>query len=240
MSIRIEKLKKPDLGVVKMNCDGVIHKKLTEYPMIEEAFSTSHFTIICGRPGQGKTSLLTSLIKNVLNKCYETIYVFMPENSRASIENDLFGKNLPEEQLFDNLDLESISKVYEEINDHTKEKYNSLIIIDDLQVALKDPDILKVLQRIITKMRHLRTSIFILNQNFQALHKPLRELASNIIFFNLGKSQLEKIFDELIQLDKTKYQNLIDIAFQNAHDYLLINLHKSRTIYRNGDRVIFN
>ena len=51
MSIRIEKLKKPDLGVVKMNCDGVIHKKLTEYPMIEEAFSTSHFTIICGRPG---------------------------------------------------------------------------------------------------------------------------------------------------------------------------------------------
>jgi len=195
MSIRIEKLKKPDLGVVKMNCDGVIHKKLTEYPMIEEAFSTSHFTIICGRPGQGKTSLLTSLIKNVLNKCYETIYVFMPENSRASIENDLFGKNLPEEQLFDNLDLESISKVYEEINDHTKEKYNSLIIIDDLQVALKDPDILKVLQRIITKMRHLRTSIFILNQNFQALHKPLRELASNIIFFNLGRGQLEKIVD---------------------------------------------
>ncbi len=147
MSITIEKLKKPDLGHVKMNCDGVIHKKLLEYPMIEEAFSTSHFTIICGRPGQGKTSLLTSLIKNVLNKCYETIYVFMPENSRASIENDLFGKNLPEEQLFDNLDLESISKVYEEINDHTKEKYNSLIIIDDLQVALKDPDILKVLQR---------------------------------------------------------------------------------------------
>jgi len=92
MSIRIEKLKKPDLGVVKLNCDGVIHKKLTEYPMIEETFSTSHFTIICGRPGQGKTSLLTSLIKNVLNKCYETIYVFMPENSRASIDNYVFGK----------------------------------------------------------------------------------------------------------------------------------------------------
>ncbi len=28
MSIRIEKLKKPDLGVVKMNGDNVIHKKL--------------------------------------------------------------------------------------------------------------------------------------------------------------------------------------------------------------------
>ena len=240
MSIRIEKLKKPDLGVVKMNCDGIINKKLLEFPMIEEAFSTSHFTLICGRMGQGKTSLLTSLVKKVLNKCYETIYVFMPENSRASIENDLFGKNLPEEQLFDSLTLENISQVYDEVQESSKEKYNSLIIIDDLQVALIDPDILKILQRIITKMRHLRTSIFILNQNFQALHKPLRELASNIIFFNLGRSQLEKIFNELIQLDKTKYQNLIDIAFQDAHDWVLINLHKSRSIYINGDRVIFN
>ena len=240
MSIRIEKLKKPDLGVVKMNCDGVIHKKLLEYPMIEEAFSTSHFTLICGRMGQGKTSLLTSLVKKVLNKCYETIYVFMPENSRASIENDLFGKNLPEEQLFDSLTLENISQVYDEVQESSKEKYNSLIIIDDFQVALKDPDIIKVLQKIITKMRHLRTSIFILNQNFQALHKPLRELASNIIFFNLGKSQLSKLFEEIIQIDKSKYDKLIDIAFVDPHDYLLVNLHKSRSIYKNGDRIIFD
>jgi len=161
----------------------------------------------------------------------------MPENSRASIENYLFGKHLPQEQLFDTLTFENLSQVYEEINDYTKEKYNSLIIIDDLQVALKNPDILKVLQKIITKMRHLRTSIFILNQNFQALHKPLRELASNIIFFNLGKSQLEKIFYELIQLDKTKYDQIIDIAFKDAHDWLLINLHKSRSIYKMFDKI---
>ena len=100
-------------------------------------------------------------------------------------------------------------------------------------MALKNPDILKVLQKFITKMRHLRTIIFILNQNFQALHKPLRELASNIIFFNLGKSQLEKIFYELIQLDKTKY----DIAFKDAYDWLLINLHKSRSIYKMFDKI---
>ena len=49
-----------------MNYYGVIHKKSTEYPMIEEAFSTSHFTIICGKMRQGKTSLLTSLVKKVL------------------------------------------------------------------------------------------------------------------------------------------------------------------------------
>jgi len=142
--------------------------------------------------------------------------------------------------LFDSLTLENISQVYEEIQEHSKEKYNSLIIIDDFQVALKDANIIKVLQKIITKMRHLRTSIFILNQNFQALHKPLRELASNIIFFNLGKSQLSKLFEEIIQIDKSKYDKLIDIAFVDPHDYLLVNLHKSRSIYKNGDRIIFD
>ena len=87
-------------------------------------------------------------------------------------------------------------------------------------------------------MRHLRTTIFLLQQNFQALAKPLRELTSNLIVFNLGKSQLEKIFDEVIQLDKDKYQAIIDISFKDPHDWILINLHKSRSIYRMFDLLV--
>ena len=235
--VKIKILDKPELGHIQMNCDDVINEKLTKYPMIQEAFSTSSFNVICGRMGSGKTSLLTSLVKKVFKKCFETIYVFMPSNSRASIENDIYGKHLPPEQLFESLTLENITQVYEELQEHSKEKYNSLLIIDDFQVALKDPDILKVLQKIITKMRHLRVSIFLLQQNFQALAKPLRELASNLIIFNLGKSQLEKVFEEVIQLHKEKYQQIIDISFKDPHDWILINLHKSRNIYRNFDLI---
>ena len=89
-------------------------------------------------------------------------------------------------------------------------------------------------------MRHLRTTIFLLQQNFQALVKPLRELVSNVITFNIGKSQLEKIFDEAIQMDKDKYQQLIDVCFKEPHDWILINLHKSRTIYKMFDKVIIS
>ena len=153
-TIKIEVLDKPDLQRVKMSCDGVINEKLLKYPMIQEAFSTTSFNIICGKMGQGKTSLLTSLVKGVFKKCFETIYVFMPSNSRESIENDIYGKNLPPNQLFDTLTLDNLSQVYSEIQDNSKEKYNSLIIIDDFQVSLKDPEIIKVLQKIITKMRH--------------------------------------------------------------------------------------
>lgn len=238
--VHIKQLDKPDLGHIKMNCDDTISEKLTKYPMIKEAFSTTSFNVICGRMGSGKTSLLTSLVKKVFKKCFETIYVFMPSNSRASIENDIYGKHLPADQLFDTLTLDNISGVYSALQENSSEGYNSLIIIDDFQVALKDPEILKVLQKIITKMRHLRCTIFLLQQNFQALAKPLRELASNLIIFNLGKSQLEKVFDEVIQLHKDKYQEIIDISFKDPHDWILINLNKSRSIYRNFDKLVVN
>ena len=236
-TVRIRHLDKPDMKETKMNCDDVIHEKLTKYPMISEAWSTTSFNVLVGKMGQGKTSLVVALIKNVFKKCFETIYVFMPHNSRASIENDIFGKHLPPEQLFDELTVENLTQVYTEIQEHSKEKYNSLLIIDDFQVALKDKAVVSVLQKIITKQRHLRTTTFLLQQNFQALAKPLRELVSNLLLFNLGKSQLEKVFDEVIQMDKDTYEKIIDVAFQEPHDWMLVNLHKSRKIYRMFDQI---
>ena len=68
--VHIKQLDKPDLGHIKMNCDDTISEKLTKYPMIKEAFSTTSFNVICGRMGSGKTSLLTSLVKKVFKKCF--------------------------------------------------------------------------------------------------------------------------------------------------------------------------
>jgi hypothetical protein len=237
--IHIVELDKPEYKKIKMNCDCVIDKRLTEYPMIEEAFSTSHFSIVCGKMGQGKTSWVTNYVKHIARKCYETIYVFMPPNSRASIDNDIYGKNLPENQIFNTLDIDGLMKVYEELQEHSSNGFNSLLVIDDFQAQLKDPMIINILQKIITKMRHLRCSIFLLQQNFQALVKPLRELVSNIVCFNLGKSQMQKLFDEIVQLPKDQFDDLVKIAFVEKHDWILINLHKNRNIYRNFDLIMF-
>ena len=238
--ITIEELKKPKLGNIKMSCDKVIHKKLTDFPMTNDSWSTNNFTVIVGKMGQGKTSLLTNLVKNVFNKCFENIYLFMPENSRTSIENDIFTKHLPADQLYDTLTQEGLTDVYERLQENSKEKENSLLLIDDFQAQLKEKDILKVLQKIITKMRHLRCTIFLLQQNFQALHKPLRELVSNLILFNVGKSQLSKIFIEIVQMDKEKFEKLIQVAFIDPHDWILINFHRSKNIYRMFDLINFN
>ena len=238
--ISIKPLKKPELGNIKMNCDKVIHKKLTEFPMTNDAWATNNFTVIVGKMGQGKTSLLTNLVKNVFNKCFENIYLIMPENSRSSIENDIFSKHLPAEQLHDTLSEEGLTEIYERLQESSKEKENSMLIIDDFQAQLKEPAIVKTLQKIITKMRHLRCSIFLLQQNFQALQKPLRELVSNLIIFNLGKSQLSKFFEEIVQMDKDKYDKLIQMSFVEPHDWILINFHRSKKIYRMFDEIVFD
>ena len=238
--ITIKPLKKPELGNIKMNCDKVIHKKLADFPMTNDAWSTNNFTVIVGKMGQGKTSLLTNLVKNVFNKCFENIYLIMPENSGSSIENDIFTKHLPSEQLFDTLTEEGLTEIYERLQESSKEKENSMLIIDDFQAQLKEPAIVKVLQKIITKMRHLRCTIFLLQQNFQALQKPLRELVSNLVIFNVGKSQLSKIFEEIVQMEKEKYEKLIQVSFIEPHDWILINFHRSKKIYRMFDEIVFD
>ena len=237
MSIRIKELDKPNYRKVKMLCDEIIHDKLLKYPMLEEAFSTNSFNIVVGKPGQGKTSWVTNLVKHDFRKVFESIFLIMPASSRQSIDNDIFGKNLPDEQLYEDLTVEILDEIYEKLNENTKEGYNSLLIIDDFQQKLKDPDIAKALERIAIKTRHLRTTTFYLVQNYQKVPKNLREIAFNLILFNVGKSQLFKIFDEAVQMSKEKYDQIVELCFKEPHDFLLINLHRSKNIYCNWDLV---
>ena len=237
--MHIEVLEKPNLKKVKMLVDDVIDPKLLKYPMVEELFSRTSFNIICGKPGAGKTSIITNFVKTIFKKAFEHILVFMPEGSRRSIENDIYGKQLPPGDLYDALTADNLEDVIEKLNESSEEGENTLLLIDDFQSALKDPDIQKRLQTIVTRMRHLRCSIFILQQNFQKLPKFLRELVTNVITFNIGKSQLNKLFEETVQLDKEKFQNLIDLAFKEKNDYIIINVNGNRNIYKGFDRIVF-
>jgi DNA replication protein DnaC len=158
MNIKI--LEKPILKKCKMNCDEIIDKSLLKYDMVSDVWSRTSFNVICGSMGQGKTSLISNLVKSVFKKCFFKIYIFIPELSRKSIENDIFGRHLPEEQLYDELNEENLQNVYDALEENSSNGDYSLLIIDDFQTELKNPIITRVLQRIITKMRHLRTTFF--------------------------------------------------------------------------------
>jgi energy-coupling factor transporter ATP-binding protein EcfA2 len=220
-----------------MNCDHVIDDKLTKYPMIEDAFSKTSFNVILGSMGSGKTSLIVSLLRSIFKKCFHTIYVIMPPNSRASLENDIFSK-LPDDQVFDDLHEEVLHTIYERAKEDAKEGFFSLLLIDDYQDRFKNHAIEKQLQKLILKMRHLKLSTFLLQQNVKSLPRNLRMLVSNYISFDLGKSQMMDLFEESIQLEKNKFQEVMDLAFQKRHDWMLINL-RNKNIYAKFDRIVY-
>lgn len=238
--MEIQILDKPNLKKVKMLVDDVIDNKILKYPMPADVFSKTSFNIILGKMGSGKTSLITNYIKTIFKRVFEHIIVFMPAGSRRSIENDIYGNQLPPGDLYDTLTEEGLDEVIEKLEENSENGDNTLLLIDDFQAALKMPEIQMRLQKIVTRMRHMRCTIFILQQNYQKLPKFLRELVTNVITFNVGKSQLNKLFEETIQLDKDKFQKLIDLAFVDKNDYIIINVNGSRNIYRGFDRIVFN
>lgn len=238
--MKIQILEKPNLKKVKMLVDNVIDEKMLKYPMVADLFSKTSFNVICGKMGQGKTTLITNLVKTVFKKCFEHIILFMPAGSRRSIENDIYGKNIPSSDIYDTLSDETLDEAIDKIEENAENDENTLIIIDDFQAALKMPEIQSRLQKIVTRMRHMRTTIFILQQNFQKLPKFLRELVTNVITFNIGKSQLNKLFEETVQLDADKFQALVDLAFKEKNDWIAINVNGNRNVYRGFDRIVFD
>ena len=236
-TVYIQELKKPNLPPTKMNCDDCIDAKLTTYPMIQDAFSKTSFNVCLGSMGSGKTSLIVSLLRGVFKKCFHSIYVIMPPNSRASLDNDIFSK-LPEDQVYDDLTESVLNDIYEKVKEDSSQGYYSLLIIDDFQNMFKQSNIEKLLQKIILKMRHIRTTTFLLQQNVKSLPRNLRLLVSNYITFDLGKSQMMDLFDESIQLDKNKFQEIMDLGFKHKYDWLLINL-RNKNIYSKFDKIIY-
>ena len=61
----------------------------------------SHFALFLGKAGSGKSSLVISFLnsKEAFKKCFHNIFLFCPANSRSSIKDDIWEKNLEEEQI---------------------------------------------------------------------------------------------------------------------------------------------
>lgn len=238
MKLEIIKCQAPDFGKVNFACDIELSKKLTQYPMTRDHLNKFNTTLLIGTQGQGKTSLLVNMVKKLYKKVFHKIFVFMPATSRQSLKPNIFDK-LPEEQLFEELNGETISHVYEQVKQLSEEGKHTLIIYDDVQKSLKDKFVLNSLKNIIANQRHLHVVNLILCQNFFALHKSLREIVNNVVLFKLGKSQSEKIFNELIEIHKEKFDDIRDLAFDEKYNWLFINLGSQR-IYKKFDEIIFN
>jgi GTPase SAR1 family protein len=138
--IKLIKNKPVKLNIPKFLCDdNSVGEHLLDHPLTS-LLNVYGFLCVIGRPGSGKTSMTISLItqKNpkIYKKTHHHIIVIMPQNSINSLQKNPF-KVLPEENIYHELDNDSIDSVYSKIDGYSKNDEKTLLFIDDMTADLK-------------------------------------------------------------------------------------------------------
>lgn len=232
MSISVKENAKPKLKVCEMVCDTKLHPKLDKYDLT--SFLNNHSTtLMIGKPKSGKTSLLYSFLKSkeLLRNVFDRIFLFQPEQSRASMRDKLFDL-IPDEQKFNELNLENLLSVEGNLSDG-----NNIIIFDDMTAYLKDNDISKKLKEFVYNRRHKHLSIIFLVQSWISVPKDIRKLFSNIFVFKVSKKEMEIIFDEVVELPKEYIYPIIKLVYDKPYQFLFINTDSQR-LFKNFDELL--
>jgi len=231
---QIKENAKPKLKTCQMLCDKKLHPKLDNYDLT--SFMNNHSTtLMIGKPGSGKTSLLYSFFKSkdIFKNTFDKIFLFQPEQSRASMKDKLFDR-INDQQKYEELTLENLDNVEANLSEH-----NNVIIFDDQGAYLKDKNIKKKLKELVFNRRHKHLSIIFLCQTYMSLEKDIRKLFSNIFIFKSSKKEIELIFDEHIELPNDYVLPIIKIVYDEPFQYLFINTDSQR-LFKCLDEIIIN
>ena len=201
--------------------------------------------ILVGRPGFGKTSLILSLVCKTgkcFNKKFDKVFVWSP--SLVTMSEDPF-EMIPDDQKFEEASLENIQGVLDEIKD-TGEKV--LFIFDDVIADIRGKgkgDIENLLQKIFFNRRHLAgaggsVSIMATSQTYNKIDPKLRKTASHLIQYKPQKKEIENIFDDMINLPKKEFMDVLRYIYKKKHDFMYLDLQEEDTkqIHKNFTQLI--
>ena len=185
--------------------------------------------------GSGKSSLVESMFKHVLNKVFHNVFLFIPEKSLDSMKKSVFG-HLPENHILH--DLESLPEVLNSIKSEDEDD-NHAIIFDDMSAYLKAKENIPILRELIFNMRHSHVSIYIICQSYKSIPKDLRQVLTNLFLFKVSNSVMFNIMDEHVEdyAEKQFIKKLVKIVYNEPHQYLFLNTNTHR-MFKGFDELI--
>ena len=201
---------------------------------------------LIGKAGSGKTSLLMNLVckrGKIYNKKFDRVYVFSP--SLRSMDDCPFDK-LPEEQLFDELNVENLTGVIDEITD-SGEKI--LIIFDDVVNDMnKNAELERILCKLLMNRRHIAgygggISTIITSQVYNKIPCAIRKTFSVMILMNTKqKRELDTIYDEHILVERKQFDTICKYCYKDTFDFIFLDLEKpyDKVFHRNFNRLEMN
>jgi len=227
------------LIIPKFRCDAPLSEELKKYPMLPN----SHFSMcVIGRPKSGKTSWTLSLFNKkprIYYKCFSNVFSFIPLHSRRSLAKDIF-QDISEDKKFFELTDENLQEVKFRCEDAAEDDETNVIIFDDMAAHMKDSSVQTTMREIIYNRRHIRTSLFILLQNYNSLPLSIRKVQTHFVLFKCGGSEYRLFCEEnLSHLSKEQHREIYNICFNEPHSYLYYDSVNGK-IYRKFDEIILD
>ena len=244
MSLDIsEKANKLNVINTANNLDG----KLTE-SMEEPLPNTNSFAWgICGSAGQGKTSLLLSLMtqkteknkpKKSYRKLFDKILICSPTlGVGSSLKKDPF-RDLPEEQKWTSFNNQSMQEIMDAINENFENDENTVLILDDITAELRrNAHAEKQLTWLFMNRRHKRCSIFILVQKYKCIPTGIRANFSHFTFFRPKNNvEVEAICGELMPFHKKHWLEILNYVFDCDDQYAFLHIDCS---FKKTNKVLY-
>jgi len=161
----------------------------------------------------------------------------MPRHSVASLKNNVFKNH---DKMHDELDFQTLSGISDKIKEAAEEEENSLLILDDVTVALKDKLVQRLLRDLILNRRHYRLSIWLLVQTYNAIPLPVRKTISHLVMFKpRNRKETDNVFGELVFLEREVAEKLHGFVFDAPYRFLMADVDGG-LLYKNFDRIIIN
>lgn len=189
--------------------------------------------LISGRPGSGKSWLLTELLTNpaLLNKKFQHVFIFTPTQLEG-ITMDLDKNWFPE------FTIEQVEECIRWADSQGAERV--LIILDDVIGTIKGMQNKPALMKLIFNRRHLLTkgivSFIITTQKYIVCPPRIRSCLTGILFFKPMAKDWRHIKDEYIFSTSPMVQMIMDKHFNTGeHNFVYIKIDSPYKIILNFD-----
>lgn len=201
--------------------------------------------VITGSGGSGKSSMLLGQFRKgsannkpgAYYRKFDHLYYFCPSVSFESVSNHPFKKH---DKVYHELTVDALEELLNELKERKEangeamadQEYN-MVIIDDFASDLKNKEILKILNQMFLKARHLNTSFVILTQVFNYIPLILRkQITYCTIFKPRSGEEIEAIRKELLHMKQEDAEKIFDYVFNEPYQHLDIDAFEGK-LYKN-------
>ena len=186
---------------------------------------------IVGAPGRGKSHLVESLFKSKTQfyRAYDSINLVCPRSSRSGYKQS-YSKLLNPTKVHEELNMKTLNLIKDDImktnseGDKNEPRFSALIL-DDVASDLRNKAVQKTILKMCQNHRHQHLSIFIVSQNFQMLHKSIRDVCTVLIQFKTGSIKEVKAINEeyLCDYSPKECDDILYYIFKDPYQFLLVN-----------------